>query len=192
MSSRVTSAAPPSVVFLDRDGTIIQDVHYLSKPEQVVLLDGAAHAIARLNHAGIPVVLVTNQSGIARGYFTVDDYERGHRRLVELLAEHGAHLDAAYYCPHHPDEAGPCTCRKPASLLFRQAIAEHALDMSNAIYIGDRWRDLAPMTELGGRGILVPSTNTPPGDIERAHAAALVLPSLSEAITLLLGPESNV
>src|SRR5580704_3094741 len=117
----------PSVVFLDRDGTIIHDAHYIARPEQVLLLDGAAEAIAQLNRAKIPVILITNQSGIARGYLTVADYERVHARLTELLAQYNAHLDAAYYCPHDPDNIPPCSCRKPAPLLFQQAIKEHQL-----------------------------------------------------------------
>lgn len=177
----------PTVVFLDRDGTLIQDAHYLSRPEQVHLLDGAAEAVGCLNRAQIPVILVTNQSGIGRGYFTVADYERVHAHLLSLLAQHGAHLDASYYCPDHPDMAGPGSCRKPSPLLFRRAIEEHHLDPSGAVSIGDRWRDLAPVIGLAGTGVLVPSPETPTRDIEQAERRARIASSLQDAVSRLLG-----
>src|SRR3979411_3046722 len=101
--------------FLDRDGTIVEDPGFLHEPGQVNLLPGAAAAIRALNDAGVLVVTVTNQSGIARGIYTMADYVAVQRRLGELLAAppHGAHLDGAYVCPHHPDVGGPCECRKP-------------------------------------------------------------------------------
>jgi D-glycero-D-manno-heptose 1,7-bisphosphate phosphatase len=177
---------PPSVVFLDRDGTIIHDAHYLAHPEQVHLLDGSAEAIARLNRAKIPVILITNQSGIGRGYLTIADYERVHARMVELLGQHDAHLDATYYCPHDPDNVPSCSCRKPSPLLFQQAIREHQLDPSRAVSLGDRWRDVAPAIALGGIGILIPSPDTPPADIVRAEREASIFPSLSVAVSQLL------
>jgi D-glycero-D-manno-heptose 1,7-bisphosphate phosphatase len=176
----------PSVVFLDRDGTIINDEHYLARPEQVRLLDGAAEAIARLNEGKIPVILITNQSGIARGYFTVADYERVHARLTELLSQRHAHLDATYYCPHDPDSIPPCSCRKPGTLLFQRAIKEHKLDPARAVSLGDRWRDLAPAIALGGTGILIPSPDTPAEEIDRAKREASVSASLSVAVSRLL------
>lgn len=186
-SDRETSVGRrPTVVFLDRDGTIIRDVHYLARPEQVELLPGAADAIARLNRANIPVIVVTNQSGIARGYFTVSDYERAHARLVELLAAHQARLDACYYCPDHPSTTGPCSCRKPGAALFRRAIEEHSLDMTAPVFIGDRWRDLAPMDELGGQSYLVVSPDTPADDLESGKRRAVVVGSLGEAVEAIL------
>jgi histidinol-phosphate phosphatase family protein len=177
----------PTVVFLDRDGTVIRDVHYLSRPEQVELLPGAAESIARLNEAKIPVIMITNQSGIARGYFTVADYERSHARLVELLAAQKAHLDATYYCPDPPDAIGPGCCRKPGTLLFHRAIKEHGLDATSPVFIGDRWRDLAPMNELGGHAYLVISPDTPPVDLEQARKRATIVASFAEAVSELLG-----
>jgi len=100
-------------VFLDRDGTIVEDPPpgYLHEPGKVRLLPGAAEAIRRLNTAGFLVVTVSNQSGIARGMYTVAEYAAVQRRLGELLTAHGARLDGAYFCPHHPDLTGPCDCR---------------------------------------------------------------------------------
>jgi D-glycero-D-manno-heptose 1,7-bisphosphate phosphatase len=168
--------------FIDRDGTIIDDTHYLSRPELVRLLPGAAKAISRLHDAGWSVIMVTNQSGIARGLLSLADYERVHARMVELLAAEGAHLDASYMCPHHPDFDGDCDCRKPGTLLFQQAAAEHSLDVGGSSFIGDRWRDVAPALQLGGRGILIDTESTPVEDRRRAEEAKLtIVSSLAEA-----------
>jgi histidinol-phosphate phosphatase family protein len=178
----------PTVVFLDRDGTIIRDVEYLSKPEQVELLPGAAHAIRRLNDAGIPVVVATNQSGIARGFFTTEDYLRGEARLAALLGDEGAHIDATYFCPHLPTVTGPCDCRKPALGMFTQAARDLSLDMSSPAFIGDRWRDIAASGVLGGTGILIASRDARSDDVAHARDAGLaIVPSLADAVDSLLG-----
>ena len=160
---------PPSAVFLDRDGTIMEDAHYIKSAEQVRLIPGAAAAVKRLNDAGIPVVVVTNQSGIARGIFTVDDYERVRARFESLLQAEGASVEASYYCPHLPNDPPVCNCRKPATQMFEQAIAELELDPADAAYIGDRWRDIVASKKLGGRGIMVESSETTAEDRERAR-----------------------
>ncbi len=177
----------PTTVFLDRDGTIIRDVSYLSRPEDVELLPGAADAIARLNQRGIPVIVVTNQSGIARGRFTVAEYLSTQDRLDDLLRAHGATISATYFCPDHPDFTGPCKCRKPNTLLFERAIAEHALDMTAPAFIGDRWRDLQPSRSLGGVPILISGPNTPAEDVETAAAQdVMIVASLADAVDMLL------
>ena len=102
-------------VFLDRDGTIIEDTGFVADPAEVRLLPGAASAIARLNRAGIPAIVVTNQSGIARGLLDEAGYSAVARRLDALLDAAGARLDADYHCPHHPDFGGTCECRKPGA-----------------------------------------------------------------------------
>ena len=175
-----------AAVFLDRDGTIIHDAEYLQDPDGVELLPGAAQAIGRLNSRGIPVIVVTNQSGIARGLLTEADYEAVRARLDELLAAEGARIDASYFCPHHPEFTGPCECRKPSTQLYRRAAADHALDLTRSTFIGDRWRDVAPALELGGRGILVSTSSTPPAELRQAAAQVEVAPSLGEAVDLLL------
>jgi D-glycero-D-manno-heptose 1,7-bisphosphate phosphatase len=176
-------------VFLDRDGTIIHDAEYIRDPAAVRLLPGAAGAIARLNARGFPVIVVTNQSGIARGLLTPRDYDRVHGRLQELLAAEGAHIDAGYLCPHHPDFTGGCECRKPGTLLYRQAAAELHLDLGRSTYVGDRWRDVAPGLELGGRGILISNRWTPADDLRRAESEAEVevVESLDQAVDRVLG-----
>ena len=142
-------------VFLDRDGTLIEDTGFIKDPALVKLLPGAAQAVRRFNQAGLAVVIVTNQSGIARGLITVDQYEAVEARLGQLLAGAGARLDGAFYCPHHPDFTGPCDCRKPATKLFRDAAAALNLDLARSFYVGDRMSDIEPARQLAGRGILV-------------------------------------
>lgn len=175
----------PTAVFLDRDGTIIEDAHYLSGPEQVKLIDGAPEAIARINSLLIPAIVVTNQSGIARGYFTAEDYELVTQHLNSLLRERGAHIDASYFCPHAPEDG--CDCRKPGTLMFRDAKKDHPeIDLARALYIGDRLRDIEPGLALGGDGVLVPSRETPSQEIEAAASRARVAPSLGTALDWFL------
>jgi histidinol-phosphate phosphatase family protein len=150
--------------FLDRDGTIIRDTSYIRDPDDVELLAGAAAAIRRLNERGVAVVVATNQSGIARGRFTMEEYDAVRDRISALLSEQGARIDATYVCPHHPDVNGTCGCRKPGLGLFRKAIAELSLDARSSVYVGDRWRDVVPALTLGGRPILLDVSSTPAED----------------------------
>lgn len=169
--------------FLDRDGTIIRDANYVRDPADVVLLPGAADAIRRLNALDIAVVVVTNQSGIARGYLTDADYRRVEARVNELLAAEHALVDATYMCPHHPDFTGPCDCRKPGLGLYRQAAAELSLDASRSLFTGDRWRDVQPGIALGGFVVLLDVDSTPAEDRARARAEAVATAgSLGEAV----------
>jgi len=176
-----------SAAFLDRDGTIIRDANYVRDPADVELLPGAAEAIRRLNERGIAVIVVTNQSGIARGYLTDDDYRRVEARIAELVAAEGATIDATYTCPHHPDFTGACDCRKPGLGLYRQAIAEQGLDPARSLFAGDRWRDVTPGRVLGGFTVLLDVESTPPEDLAEAkqHAVATAH-SLSEAVDRFL------
>jgi histidinol-phosphate phosphatase family protein len=178
----------PEAVFLDRDGTIMEDAHYVKSPAQVKLLAGAAAAVKRLNDANVRTIVVTNQSGIARGLFTVDEYEAVRRRLDELLAAEGAHIDATYYCPHHPSTTGPCSCRKPATKMFEDAIAEWHLDPTKVGYVGDRWRDVAASKTLGGRGIMIVSPMTTPEDRRSIALDGFeTARTLDEAVDMLFG-----
>lgn len=142
-------------VFLDRDGTIIEDVAYPRDKGQICLLPGAAISIKRLNDRGFLAIVVTNQSGIARGLVSRNDYRLAERRVDQLLAQQGARLDAHYFCPHLPELTGPCDCRKPGVLLYRQAADQFQIDFSQSWWVGDRLRDVLPAETLGGHGILV-------------------------------------
>jgi D-glycero-D-manno-heptose 1,7-bisphosphate phosphatase len=173
-------------VFLDRDGTIVEDPGFLHEPGKVKLLPGAAEAIRRLNEHGYLVVTVSNQSGIARGRYTVADYAAVQRRLVELLEGHGAHLDGSYFCPHHPALTGPCDCRKPGSKLFLDAQQALDIDLPRSWWVGDRLSDVQPAFTLEGHGILVATGD---GNLHQGQARALgvmVVADLQEAADQIL------
>jgi D-glycero-D-manno-heptose 1,7-bisphosphate phosphatase len=149
-----------AAIFLDRDGTLIEEVGYLDRPERVVLYPYAADAIRALNRAGLRIVMVTNQSGVARGFFTEALVEEVHRHIAALLARGGARIDAYYHCPHHPagDVAAyaiACDCRKPGRGLVDRAARDLGVDPARSFAIGDRWADVALARTVGGRGVLV-------------------------------------
>jgi D-glycero-D-manno-heptose 1,7-bisphosphate phosphatase len=173
-------------VFLDRDGTIVEDTGYLSNPAEFRLLPGSGPAIRNLNRRGWLVLVVTNQSGIARGLLTLEQYQAGERRLDELLAQEGARLDAHYFCPHLPEVTGACECRKPGTLLYRQAADRFDIDLKGSWWVGDRIRDLMPARAFGGRGVLV---LTGAGQSERAKATRLgfgAAPTLTHAVEQII------
>jgi len=152
-------------VFLDRDGTIVEDPGFLHEPEKVKLLPGAAEAIRRLN---------------------VADYQAVQQRLGALLTAHGARIDGAYFCPHHPLLSGPCECRKPGLKLFREAQAEFDIDFTRSWWVGDRLSDVQPARLLGGEGILVA---TGEGNLHQGQARALdvmVVADLGRAVDKIL------
>jgi len=140
-------------VFLDRDGTINEEVEYLSNPQNLRLIPGAAQAICLLNEVGIPVIVVTNQSGIGRGYFTETRLDEIHRTLIKRLASQNAHLDAIYYCPHHLEDG--CDCRKPEPGMIMQAAEEHNIDLRRSWVIGDKISDLRAGWRVGCKTVLV-------------------------------------
>jgi D-glycero-D-manno-heptose 1,7-bisphosphate phosphatase len=142
-------------VFVDRDGTIIREREYLADPEGVEVLPGAARGLAALHGAGFAVVIVTNQSGIARGYFAEPSYEAVQREVVGRLARLGVPVLDSYHCPHHPDFSGPCDCRKPATALFERAARDHDLDLTTSVFIGDRMGDVEPARHFGALAVLV-------------------------------------
>lgn len=147
-------------IFLDRDGTINVEKDYLYRVDEFEFIPGVPEAIARLNGAGYLVVVVTNQSGVARGYYTLADVERLHRHLNDLLAPCGASVDAFYVCPHHPtagegDFRCDCDCRKGEPGLLLQAAAEHGIDLARSFMIGDKRADLEAGGRAGCRALLV-------------------------------------
>jgi len=150
----MSEATSTRLVLLDRDGTINAERHYLSSPGEVELLPGSADAIGLLRERlGLPVVVVTNQSGIARGYFDSATLESIHARLSALLAQTGQAVDGFYYCPHHPDER--CACRKPEAGLALSAAADHGADLSRSFVVGDNVCDVELGNRLGSTTILV-------------------------------------
>jgi D-glycero-D-manno-heptose 1,7-bisphosphate phosphatase len=160
-----TRSAPPiRWVFLDRDGTInvkAREGEYVSTPEELELLPGAAQAISRLNQAGVWVAVVTNQRGIARGKMTEGDLEVVHARLAASLAGHDAHLDAIYHCPH---EHGTCSCRKPEPGLLLRAQREHpGLSFAASAMVGDEDSDVQAGRRLGTTTVLLARNDTSAG-----------------------------
>jgi len=186
-------------IFLDRDGTINEEVGYLDSLDKLVIFPSAFEAIRLINQSGRKVIVVTNQAGVARGLFGEDLVETIHAALREALRRRGAFIDAFYYCPHHPTEGLPpyrqsCDCRKPAPGLFLRASREWNLDLSASWMIGDRYNDMEAAHRAGARGILVktgygadalsgegPDTATPAGKPD------LVADDILQAVHLILG-----
>ena len=175
-------------VFVDRDGTLMVEREYLADPAGVALIDGAVDALIRLRAAGFAIVVVTNQSGIARGLYTEDDYHRVAARLQEVLERAHAAPDATYYCPHHPDETGPCDCRKPATGMYERGARELGLDLRASWYVGDKVADVLPALTLGGRGILV-RTGYGADEEARVPAAVAVVDDLAAAADAVLAAD---
>lgn len=160
-------------VLLDRDGTIIVDKHYLDDPDQIEFLPQAIEGLKRMQEAGFGLVIVTNQSGIGRGYFTPQRLNEIHHRLTQKLQQHDINLDGIYTCPHTPD----CTvCRKPATGLAEQAAKDLGFTLEEAVVIGDKPSDVELGRRLGALSILIAPDATP----DLLAAADLVIASLAD------------
>ena len=160
-------------VFLDRDGTIARDVGYCSRVEDFVILPGVPEAIRLLGEHGFKVVVITNQSGIGRGYFSEEALHLIHRHMLEELAKHGARVDAIYHCPHHPDDG--CDCRKPRPGMLLRAAEELGIDLGGSYMVGDAESDVGAGKAAGCRTARI-ATPTNPQDADPAdHTAADLL-----------------
>lgn len=167
-------------VFLDRDGTInvkAPEGEYIRTPEELVLLPGAAKAVAALNAAGVRTILVTNQRWLSTPSADPARFAAVHRRLEELLADEGARLDAAYHCPHAADS---CDCRKPLAGMLLRAAHEHGLDLSESVMIGDSESDV-----LAGRAAGAATIRLGPGGAAAA-GAGVVVDDLAAAVRLIV------
>ena len=182
------SGAP--AVFLDRDGTLIEDTQFVRDPSEVRLLPGAVAAVARFNQAGWRTVVVTNQSGIARGLLTEADYAAVAAHVDRRFREGGARLDLQLHCPHHPEATGPCRCRKPLTGMHEDAAARLGIDLAASWYVGDRLRDLLPALALGGQGLHVRSGDRSDDDAVRAAGFRSVR-DLAAAAGVILGDHSG-
>lgn len=140
-------------VFLDRDGTVLTEVGYLDTQEKMSLVAGAVDGIRKLNELGVRVVLVSNQSGVARGFFTREFVEETHRVLRKMLAEGKARFDRLYYCPHHPDSG--CHCRKPETGMLEQARDELGIDLTRSYVVGDKPEDVMLGRRVSAKTVLV-------------------------------------
>ncbi len=183
---------PSSLVLTDRDGTLIRDVPYLSRLEDIQLLPGVASAIRHLNTLRIPVVVVTNQSGVARGYFTESFVQESHLLLNDLLGKEGAHIDRFLYCPHLSGAVKSlydrdCTCRKPRSGMLKAALDAYGVLPSRAMMVGDSIRDVEAAENLGIMAYLIASdSRTVPS------ASAYIVSSFSEAVENFLVARNRV
>jgi D-glycero-D-manno-heptose 1,7-bisphosphate phosphatase len=192
---------PRPAIYLDRDGTLVEEVDYRVDPGQVRRIPGAAAAVRRLNQAGWPVVIVTNQSMIARGMANERQLVRIHARLTELLSAEGARLDGIYYCPHHPELGEPpyraaCDCRKPLPGLLRQAARELDLDLAQSAMIGDSLRDLAAGQAAGCRQLVLVRTGHGRAEETKVREAdlgisAAICDDFAAAVVHLLSPDQR-
>jgi D-glycero-D-manno-heptose 1,7-bisphosphate phosphatase len=176
------SSAQSPAVFLDRDGTINEEVGYLDRVERVTLYPWSVDAIRALNRAGFRVIVISNQSGIARGFFTEAMVDEIHGHISRLLEAGKARIDGYYYCPHHPDgKVAPyairCDCRKPGRALVDRAVRDFDIDPRASFVVGDRWLDMAVARAVGARAVLV---RTGYGLTEEANPQADLVP---DAIT---------
>lgn len=146
-------AMPQIAVFLDRDGTLIEERNYLSQPSQVALFPETIDALKKLKEFGFMLVMVTNQSGVGRGYFSAQDLDEVHRHIAHLLMEKNVELDAIYICPHTPNDR--CSCRKPEPGLAIKASEELDIDLSRSYMIGDKPADIGLATAIGAVPVLV-------------------------------------
>jgi D-glycero-D-manno-heptose 1,7-bisphosphate phosphatase len=172
-------------VLLDRDGTINVETHYLSRPEQLELLPGAADGLRMMRDLGLALIVVTNQSGIGRGYFTEDDLRDVHARFKDILAGEGVTLDGIYHCPHGADER--CVCRKPGRGLVDQALADIAFDPARSFMIGDKRADLDLGRAVGAESVLVRTGYGSGVESEGGHGAAFIADSLTQAAAFIGG-----
>lgn len=182
----MTRAAPGvRGVFVDRDGTLIRDVGYLVRPQELEILPRVPEAIRVLREHGLKVVLVTNQSAIARGFLREDELREIHRELKRQLAASDALLDGIYYCPHHPTEGSApyrvaCECRKPGPALAERAARELGLDTTRSYVVGDQMGDMGLASRIGAKGILIQKNKAGNGE-QKAEADFPVAGDLWEA-----------
>ena len=185
MADKATQGRPAA--FLDRDGTVIEEAHYLADQAQVRLAPGATQAMRRLREAGYLLIMITNQSGVGRGLLTEAELDKIHQVLNEMLAAEGAALDDIYYCPHLPGAAVEaydmdCNCRKPAPGMILAAAEKHGVDLKRSVMIGDAERDVEAGVAAGCRAILL----APDGEPE-STAADFAAKTMTEAVERFLG-----
>ncbi len=178
-------------VFLDRDGTLIEEVGYLDRLERLQLFPWSIDAVRLLNRAGFKVVVVSNQAGVARGFFGEPFVREVQREIDGRLAAGGGRIDAWYYCPHHPDAPvaeyrRDCECRKPRPGMMRQAEREHDIDLARSYVIGDRWLDVDLARNVGARGILVRTGYGATEARQEARPGAAIAGNLIEAVVWVL------
>ena len=188
-----------TAVFLDRDGTINEEMEFVCSPDELHLITGAANAIYRLNASGLVTCVISNQSGIARGFLTEDDLVRIHQKLERELSFENARVDRIYHCPHHPTEGKPpynisCPCRKPRDGMLQAAKRDFSLDLNRSFIVGDRIVDIQAGKSVGAQTILV-LTGYGRTTLEECRNARVhpdhIMPSLVEAVEYIVGENGS-
>jgi histidinol-phosphate phosphatase family protein len=174
-------------VFIDRDGTIARDAPYCSNPEDFELLPGVAEGIKLFNKHGFKVVVITNQSGVGRGYFTEEMLARIHDKMRDELAKYGAHVDAVYYCPHHPDDN--CECRKPRPKMVFQAASDLRINLQQSYVIGDHDMDIEMGKNVGCKTILIAAKNKG-SESDKVPCSDYVASSVSDAAQWIIAEQT--
>lgn len=187
-------------VFIDRDGTLIEEVGYINHLDRIRYIPGSGQAVRQINDMGLLAIMVTNQSGVANGILDIPLLERVHARVAQHLAESGGRLDGIYYCPHHPEAFLPqfrvdCQCRKPRPGMLHQAARDHGIDLERSYLIGDSVHDMAAAGEAGVTPILV-LTGYGRGELEfrvrpRGLEPARVAGDIAEAVAWILRRERD-
>ena len=187
-------------VFFDRDGTLNEEVEFLSAPEQMRLISGAGRAVRAVNESGLLALVISNQSGIARGLFTEEDLIPIHAKFQQELGASGARIDRIYYCPHHPTSGiaryrMDCDCRKPRPGMLRRAEKEMGVDLRRSYVIGDRIVDVLAGRSIGAKGILV-LTGYGTSSVEECREQGIepdyIAPSVGEAVSFILNERKGV
>lgn len=174
---------PHKYVFLDRDGTIIADKHYLSDYREVELLPHAAEGLITLKKLGFKLIVVTNQSGLARGYFNEEDLHKIHARMIELLSDKGISLEDIFYCPHHPDDH--CLCRKPGTKLMEDAEKKYNFNYKECIVIGDRESDVIMGKRLGAKTFYIKNNEEENEEILKGSKPDYIVEDLMDAALII-------
>lgn len=189
-----------AAVFFDRDGTLIEDVGYMRTPAELRMIAGAGKAVRALNERGILTFVISNQSGVARGFLSEADLVPIHRRLEDELARDKAHLDGIYYCPHHPTIGTPpyravCDCRKPQTGMLRQAVREFPVNLKRSFVVGDKIADVKAGIAAGARTVLV-LTGYGPSSLEQCRREGIkpdaVKPTVAEAVEFIVEQSEGV
>ena len=195
--SAIRNPQSSRAIFIDRDGTLNEDIGYVSSPDQLRLYPWAGEAVRLINNSGRKAIVITNQSGIARGMYTEDALAQIHSRMIRDLAREGARIDAVYYCPHHPAVGESpyrvaCECRKPRTGMLDAASLEHGIDLARSFVIGDKASDMDLAENAGARGALV---LTGYGSETLAHSGrwpckpSVIAQNLLEAVKQILDTE---
>ena len=178
-------------VFLDRDGTLLEEGNFVDRLDRLVFFPYSIDAVRALNRTGLAVVIVTNQSGVARGLYSEEFVRQAHRYIDERLRAAGARIDGYYYCPHHPEGSVDqyrvaCDCRKPAPGQLQRAAADLDLDLTKSFVVGDRWKDVEAGEAVSARGILVRTGYGRDAESEYSPRGAVVVDNLIQAVSWIL------